>query len=160
MLRAFGIHPSLLRYYQRQYLYFLVDEYQETIGAQHEVLQRLVEYWDHPNLFIVGDDDQSIYEFQGARLKNITDCFHTYHESLDIVVLTDNYRSSQHILDTAGVLIRENKLRLVNNLSSLGSGKVLTARHEELAETESLPLVTEYPDSQHEEVAIAGKLEN
>jgi ATP-dependent DNA helicase UvrD/PcrA len=159
VLRAFDNHPSLLRYYQEQYLYFLVDEYQDTNGAQNEVLRRLVEYWDNPNVFIVGDDDQSIYEFQGARLKNITDFHQTYRESLEMVVLTENYRSSQHILDTAGVLIRENKLRLVNNLSSLGLAKVLTARHQEFAKTKVRPIVTEYPDRLHEEVAIAAALE-
>lgn len=159
VLRAFQNHPSLLRYYQEQYLYFLVDEYQDTNGAQNEVLRRLIEYWNNPNVFIVGDDDQSIYEFQGARLKNITDFQQTYQQSLEMVVLTDNYRSSQHILNTAGALIRENKLRLVNNLSSLSIGKVLTARHEEFAAAKVQPVLTEYPDRLHEEVAIASALE-
>ncbi|NJK82972.1 MAG: UvrD-helicase domain-containing protein [Saprospiraceae bacterium] len=66
-MRAFKKKPALLRRYQEQYLYFLVDEYQDTNGAQNQVLQQLIDFWEVPNIFIVGDDDQSIYEFQGAR---------------------------------------------------------------------------------------------
>ncbi|MFQ5446160.1 MAG: ATP-dependent helicase [Saprospiraceae bacterium] len=159
VLRAFRERPSLLRYYQEQYLYFLVDEYQDTNGAQNEVLRRLVEYWEQPNVFIVGDDDQSIYEFQGARLKNITDFFVKYAQSLETVVLKDNYRSTQLILNTAGALIRENKLRLAAQLSSLGIDKKLTARHTDFAKVTLHPTITEYPNRLHEEVAIVRALE-
>lgn len=96
VLKAFKENEALLRTYQEQYLYLLVDEYQDTNGAQNEVLQQLISYWDSPNIFIVGDDDQSIFEFQGARLKNLTDFFEQYRHEIKLVTLTDNYRSSQH----------------------------------------------------------------
>ena len=58
---------------QERYLYFLVDEYQDTNGSQNEILKLLTNYWDIPNVFVVGDDDQSIYRFQGANIDNIMD---------------------------------------------------------------------------------------
>ncbi|MCF8247039.1 MAG: ATP-dependent helicase [Saprospiraceae bacterium] len=159
VLRAFQEQPSLLARYQEQYLYFLLDEYQDTNGAQNEILSRLTEFWEAPNVFIVGDDDQSIYEFQGARLKNISDFYHTYHGELKVVVLTENYRSSQHILDTSGTLIDKNQIRILNSLKDLGLNKLLTARHAEFAELALRPVVTSYPNRLQEEVAIAEQLE-
>ncbi|MBK9016347.1 MAG: ATP-dependent helicase [Saprospiraceae bacterium] len=159
VLRAFRDYPNLLARYQEQYLYFLLDEYQDTNGAQNEILHRLTEFWDTPNIFIVGDDDQSIYEFQGARLKNISDFYHTYHGELKVVVLTENYRSSQHILDTSGSLIGQNKIRILNNLKDLGIEKILTARHADFAGLPLRPVVTCYPNRLQEEVAIAEQLE-
>ncbi len=160
VLKAFKENPFLLARYQEQYLYFLLDEFQDTNGAQNEILHRLTEFWDAPNIFIVGDDDQSIYEFQGARLKNITDFYHTHHDDLTVLVLTENYRSTQHILDTAGSLIAGNTLRIVNNLKDLGLEKILTARHPDYAELPLRPIVTAYPNRLQEEVAIAEQLEN
>lgn len=159
VLRAFHDHPLMLSRYQEQYLYFLVDEYQDTNGAQNEVLLRLTEYWDSPNVFIVGDDDQSIFEFQGARLKNISDFFHRYQPDLKVVVLSENYRSSQQILDTSGALIRGNKLRITQNLSELGIEKRLVARHSEFAGLSAPPVVAEYPDRLQEEVDIVQQIE-
>jgi DNA helicase II / ATP-dependent DNA helicase PcrA len=159
VLRAFRDFPALLARYQEQYLYFLVDEYQDTNGAQNEVLHRLFEYWESPNVFIVGDDDQSIYEFQGARLKNLTDFYDNYREGLKLVILKENYRSSQHILDTSGALIRQNKIRIVHNLKELGIEKILTARHEEFAGVHVRPTVAEYPSRLNEEVDIVSQIE-
>lgn len=159
VLRGFKEHPALLSRYQEQYLYFLVDEYQDTNGAQNEVLHRLIEFWESPNVFIVGDDDQSIYEFQGARLKNLTDFFSSFQQDVKFVVLGENYRSSQHILTTSEALIRRNKLRIVNKLQRLGVEKVLIAKSAEFANRPLLPAVVEYPSRLQEEVAIAGQLE-
>ena len=109
VLREFERNEALLRNYQEQYLYFLVDEYQDTNGSQNAILHKLIEYWDNPNVFIVGDDDQSIFEFQGARLKNLLDFHDDFQEDLTLVLLEDNYRSSQKILDSSKVLIDKNK---------------------------------------------------
>ncbi|MEZ4956629.1 MAG: ATP-dependent DNA helicase [Saprospiraceae bacterium] len=159
VLDAFEKHPALLRQYQEQYLYFLVDEYQDTNGAQNEVLNKLVEYWDNPNVFIVGDDDQSIYEFQGARLKNITEFYAKYQQDIKLVILEDNYRSSQNILDTSRSLIGQNKIRAINTIKSLGLEKILNAKNIAVAKSAILPEVVEYPDRLHEEVDIVGQLE-
>ena len=159
VLRAFDEHQALLRTYQEQYLYFLVDEFQDTNGAQNEVLRRLVEYWESPNVFIVGDDDQSIYEFQGARLKSLVEFHADYQPDLKLVVLEHNYRSSQHILDTSREVINRNDLRIVNSLQELGIEKILTAQNEAFAKAKIRPEIVEYPDRLHEEVDIVTQLE-
>ncbi|MEL7020567.1 MAG: ATP-dependent DNA helicase [Bacteroidota bacterium] len=159
VLRAFEEHELLLRTYQERYLYFLVDEYQDTNGAQNKVIQRLVEYWDDPNLFIVGDDDQSIFEFQGARLKNIHDFLAQYRQQLQLVILKENYRSTQHVLNTARAIIEHNENRVINDLSHLGVDKQLRASNEEMTAIDILPRIIEYPFRNHEETAIALQLE-
>ncbi|MEO1260703.1 MAG: ATP-dependent DNA helicase [Bacteroidota bacterium] len=159
VIDAFQKHPALLRHYQEQYLYFLVDEYQDTNGAQNEILDRLVEYWDNPNVFIVGDDDQSIYEFQGARLKNITEFYAKYRPDLKLVILEENYRSSQNILDTSRSVISQNKIRVINTVQNLGLEKVLSAKNSSVAKSKILPEVVEYPDRLHEEVDLIAHLE-
>lgn len=159
VLGAFEKHPGLLRNYQEQYLYFLVDEYQDTNGAQNEILHRLIEYWDSPNIFIVGDDDQSIYEFQGARLKNLTDFYSNYRHDLRLVVLKENYRSSQLILDTSRALIGKNTIRIVRHLHELGIQKILTAKNEAFAALPALPQIIEYTNRLQEEVSIVQQIE-
>lgn len=128
VIRAFQSYEWLLRNYQEQFLYILCDEFQDTNGAQYEILKLLTGYWDNPNIFLVGDDDQSVYEFQGARLRNLTDFYARYEPVLTTVVLTDNYRSGQPLLDAAGCLIRLNTRRIGQQLGQLGMEKTLTAR--------------------------------
>ncbi len=111
VIRAFEKNEALLRTYQERYLYVQVDEFQDTNGAQYALLQRLLEYWQTPNILIVGDDDQSIYEFQGARLEHLLDFQKRYRQGLTTVVLRQNYRSAQEILDVAARLIDFNSLR-------------------------------------------------
>lgn len=159
VLQAFEENEALLRSYQEQYLYFLVDEYQDTNGAQNNILQKLVEYWEHPNIFIVGDDDQSIYEFQGARLKNLTDFYENYQDAIRVVLLNENYRSSQRILDTSRALIHHNQIRIVNSLKELGIKKILQAKHQQFAGLDILPKIVFYPNRTQEEVDIVNQIE-
>ena len=160
VLRAFEENEALLRNYQEQYLYFLVDEFQDTNGAQNELLNRLSSYWDNPNIFIVGDDDQSIYEFQGARLKNLLDFYHRYEVELSIVLLQENYRSSQPILQTAHTLIGNNERRIIYHLQSLGIEKKLVARHPDYGQLTQLPVVNCYANRLQEEADILQQIEN
>lgn len=157
VLNAFEKNISLLRRYQEQYLYFLVDEYQDTNGAQNKVLQKLMDFWQSPNVFIVGDDDQSIYEFQGARLKNLSDFYERYEGNLELVLLQENYRSSQALLDSSFQLIEQNEKRLINNLKDLGLEKRLNAN--QLAENTILPKIVEYPNRLQEAVDIVQQIE-
>ncbi len=112
VIDKFQKNSDLLAKYQERFLYILVDEYQDTNGAQNELLFQLADYWESPNLFIVGDDDQSIFRFQGANMNSILD-FKKKYDPVEIV-LTDNYRSSQIILDRAKNLIENNEERLVH----------------------------------------------
>lgn len=126
VLRAFNDFPSLLLAYQERYQYVLVDEFQDTNGAQDMIVRSLVDYWERPNVFIVGDDDQAIYEFQGARLRSMIDFFQRY-DDVKLVTLKENYRSRQEILNVASGLIRRNDLRIGSKLPELAVDKTLTA---------------------------------
>jgi DNA helicase II / ATP-dependent DNA helicase PcrA len=159
VLRAFEENENLLRNYQEQYLYLLIDEYQDTNGAQNNVLKKLMSFWENPNIFIVGDDDQAIYEFQGAQLKSLVDFYEQYEQELTLVVLKENYRSSQHILEASRAVISENKRRVIHNLQQLGVDKHLIASNTKVAASVILPKVIEFPNRLHEMTAIVQQIE-
>jgi DNA helicase-2/ATP-dependent DNA helicase PcrA len=104
-LRLLREHPSVLEEERGRYRYILVDEFQDTNHAQWEMVRLLAE--PHGNVTVVGDDDQSIYRFRGAALTNILG-FRAAYPTTSNVVLVDNYRSRQPILDAAHRLIAHN----------------------------------------------------
>ncbi len=158
-LQGFEEYDYLLRRYQEQYNYVLIDEFQDTNGAQNRLLEKLMQYWgDAANIFAVGDDDQAIYEFQGARIKNMLDFFERYRTKITVVQLQENYRSSQHILDSAKNLIDNNKIRLVTELQSLSIGKKLWAVNEDVAHNTLKINLVAYPNRLQEEIAIIEKI--
>lgn len=148
---AFKKSPGLLTEYQDRYLYKLVDEYQDTSGAQYELLMLLADYSDAPNLFAVGDDDQSIFRFQGASVANIRQFQQRFAGSLTTVTLTDNYRSSQNILDAAGALISRNQERLTDD-------KQLAAVNEDVCALATPVELRCYPTLALEMAAIASEI--
>jgi DNA helicase-2/ATP-dependent DNA helicase PcrA len=152
--RAFEKHENLLRGYQERYQYFLVDEYQDTNGAQNRILNQLLNFWPNPNVFIVGDDDQSIYEFQGARLANLLEFYHQHKGQLQTIVLETNYRSTQEILDAARLVIERNELRAIQALDGELS-KDLRA----YTNTHAAPIIKVYENRLHETVDIAAQIE-
>ena len=107
--------PELLSYYQEKFQYILVDEYQDTNSAQNEIVQILGSFHPDPNIFVVGDDEQSIFRFQGASLENILNFKETYPNA-KIIVLEKNYRSGQNILDSSRKLISQNKKQIFSLL--------------------------------------------
>ena len=151
--RAFDKHEMLLRSYQERYLYFLVDEYQDTNSAQYHLLRQLLDYWDLPNAFVVGDDDQSIFEFQGARLLHLLDFYKQYEGSLRTLVLKHNYRSTQPMLDAASRVVDHNLIRAVNALKP-PIQKALKAA----SSAQDTPLIRLYDNRLHENVEIAGQI--
>ena len=151
--RAFDKHEMLLRSYQERYLYFLVDEYQDTNSAQYHLLRQLLDYWDLPNVFVVGDDDQSIFEFQGARLLHLLDFYKQYEGRLRTLVLKHNYRSTQPILDAASRVVDQNLIRAVNALKP-PIQKALKAA----SSAQDTPLIRLYDNRLHENVEIAGQI--
>jgi len=104
-LRLLRDHPAVLEEERRRHRYILVDEFQDTNHAQWELVKLLAA--EHGNVTVVGDDDQSIYRFRGAALGNILGFREAYPQAAS-VVLVDNYRSRQPILDAAHRLIRHN----------------------------------------------------
>ncbi len=83
VIKAFKNDVGLLADYQEKYQFILVDEFQDTSGSQNDLLKLLLNYWDVPNVFAVGDDDQSIYRFQGASIENIQQFVESYHRYLN-----------------------------------------------------------------------------
>lgn len=112
IIKAFTENDSMLLDYKEKYQFILVDEYQDTSGSQNQLIQLLVVNEEKPNIFVVGDDDQSIYRFQGANIENIETYKNFYGNDLKRIVLKANYRSTQSILDTARSVIENNKERL------------------------------------------------
>ncbi|MDP2624951.1 MAG: UvrD-helicase domain-containing protein, partial [Candidatus Peregrinibacteria bacterium] len=109
-LRLFEENLSVLQNYQQRFKYILVDEFQDTNTAQNRLVELLAR--NHKNLMVVGDDDQCIYKWRGASLTNILD-FEKRFPNAKKVVLTQNYRSTQPILDTSYAVIQNNNpLRL------------------------------------------------
>ncbi|MBX7136338.1 MAG: UvrD-helicase domain-containing protein [Oligoflexia bacterium] len=104
----FTQHPEVLAKYQRNLRYVLVDEYQDTNVVQYQIIANLVK--EHRNILVVGDDDQSIYSFRGATLRNILD-FEKDFPGAKIIKLEQNYRSTANILDSAHAVIERNKSR-------------------------------------------------
>ena len=161
VLNAFRNEPGLLEAYQERYQFMLVDEFQDTNGAQSELLYTLTKFWEAPNLFVVGDDDQSIYEFQGARIKNIIEFYKRYEQDVKVIVLPQNYRSSQAILDKATATIGNNVQRLTSQLTNLPLNKNIVAanvRFKDGAETMA-PVITTYANPLQEEAAIIAQIE-
>lgn len=122
-----------------RYLYVLIDEHQDSSGAQNEFLKALWGDVEYPNVFVVGDDRQLIYGFSGASLSYFEEFKNTF-SGTQVITLTDNYRSTQRILDAAGTLLT----------SHLATEKLISQR----ADDQSIELVeAEFP---RDEVLAAG----
>ena len=155
VLKAFRENEEMLRKYQERYQYILVDEFQDTSGSQNELLKLLLNYWDTPNVFVVGDDDQSIFKFQGANMKNILDFAGDYVSTLKTVVLKHNYRSNQHILDISKALIGNNRERLTGQLQLDKNLMAASTRFKEMAHE---PAIREYENPAQEMVHTARQI--
>ena len=129
-----------------KYRYIMVDEYQDTNELQFQILQKLCT--THENIAVVGDDDQSIYAWRGAKIENILNFQKQFH-NVKLVKLEQNYRSTSLILDAANSLIEHNKKRL---------GKTLISTKETGQDIELLQSYDEKDESQKVCVAIKGLL--
>ncbi len=119
--------PDVLDRYQSRFRQLLVDEYQDTNGVQNEMVVRLAQ--GHGNITVVGDSDQSVYRFRGADIRNIIE-FETAFPDTTVVLLEQNYRSTQTILDAANAVIANNFGRKPKNLwTEAGSGDRITRFH-------------------------------
>lgn len=104
VLKTLKTNPQLLQILQEEHQYFLIDEHQDTNNAQNKVIELLANFHDQPNLFVVGDEKQAIFRFQGASLANFR-YFQKLYPGARLINLAENYRSSQLILDSAHSLL-------------------------------------------------------
>jgi DNA helicase-2/ATP-dependent DNA helicase PcrA len=140
-VNLFELFPEVRARYKQSFRHVLVDEYQDTNGAQYRWLQLLSE--DHRNLCVVGDDDQSVYSFRGADIRNILD-FEKDFPDAQVVKLEQNYRSTQTILSAANAVIKQNRSRKEKELwSDLGDGDPVHVRELEDEHAEARFVVSE-----------------
>lgn len=107
LLLALECDELLLRLVQEKFLYILVDEHQDTNDSQNLLVRMIANFFENPNLFVVGDEKQAIYRFQGASVQNFV-AFQNLWQSMKLISLSDNYRSHQGILDAGYSLIENN----------------------------------------------------
>lgn len=117
VLEAIKTNPEIRAHFQERYQYILVDEYQDTNTAQNQLVELLADFFDNPNLFVVGDDKQAIYRFQGASVANMS-YFQKKYPQMKLISLKDNYRSSPEILKVADALIDNNTQQIKKFLKS------------------------------------------
>lgn len=120
-VELFKNNPEILEFYQRKFKYIMVDEYQDTNGAQYELVKLLAS--KYKNICVVGDDDQCIYQWRGADIKNILD-FEKDYPDAKVIKLEQNYRSKGNILNAANVVIVHNanrKSKVLRTEQELGS---------------------------------------
>jgi len=126
-VELFAAFPSVLEEYQRRFRYVLVDEYQDTNPVQNDLVVKLAE--QHRQVTVVGDSDQSIYRFRGADIRNILE-FEQAFPDATVVVLEQNYRSTQSILDAANAVIARNVGRKPKELwTDQGKGAPIVRYH-------------------------------
>jgi len=154
-VRLFQEHPDVLASYQQRFRYVLVDEFQDTNVAQYELLKLLAA--EHRNLSVVGDGDQSIYAFRGATVRNILDFEADYPEA-NVILLEQNYRSTQTILSAANAVIANNLERKPKNLwTAIGSGNPIV-RYQAENEHDEAAYVVEEVERLHDQGLPYGKV--
>ncbi len=124
VVRLFKTRPAILAKYREQFKYIIVDEFQDTNIAQFELIRLLA--GERANITVVGDDDQSVYKFRGASVSNILQ-FKEYYPTTKQVILTENYRSPQSILDAAYKFIQANNPNRLEAQLGAGLSKKLHA---------------------------------
>lgn len=142
-IRLFKERPNILEQYRQQFEYIMVDEFQDTNSAQYELIKMLAA--PKNNLVAVGDDDQSIYKFRGASLSNILEFKNDYPKAKEIV-LTENYRSGQKILDAAHAFISNNNPNRLE--TKLGLNKQLHSNSPVPGAIRFVEFATEFAETQ------------
>ncbi len=137
VLDQFETDSAFLKEVAGKYKYFLVDEYQDTNNLQNAIIFNLLEGVQEKNIFVVGDDDQIIYGFQGAKSDNLEN-FLTKYPDTKVICLEENNRSAQNILDLSYAVISQDETRLENNeiFKSYNISKKLTAKNQSVISKE------------------------
>ena len=161
VLDKFDNEPIFLDKIANKYEYILVDEYQDTNNSQNEIIFSLAKALNSENIFVVGDDDQIIYRFQGAKLDTLEKFLRTFPDT-KVICLDENMRSTQNILDASRAVVLQDNLRLENNpeFSKYNITKKLIATREELF-SKNIPVrCYKYADIEQEYNEIVAEIEN
>lgn len=154
-VELFKADREVLAGYQKRFRYIMVDEYQDTNTAQFELIRLLA--GEHHNLCVVGDDDQSIYKFRGANIRNILDFEQVYPEA-EVIRLEQNYRSTQNVLAAANAVIGNNKGRKSKTLwTDKGEGNRIHFRQFDTAYEEAEFIAGDVARKKREGIADHGE---
>ncbi len=161
VLDVFDYNKELLTQVASQYEYFLVDEYQDTNYAQNSIVFMLAEGANSDNIFVVGDDDQIIYEFQGAKTDTLEKFLLKFPQT-KVICLNENNRSTQNILDFSYKVISQDNLRLENNpkFALYNISKKLTAKNPDIIPLNKEIQIHNFADFKQENNYIVSQIEN
>lgn len=161
VLNVFDYNVEFLQKVASQFKYFLVDEYQDTNYSQNKIVFNLSEGANSRNIFVVGDDDQIIYEFQGAKTDTIEKFLKLYPDT-KVICLNENNRSTQNILDFSYSIISQDKSRLEYNseFAEKQISKVLTAMNKTIFDKNEKIQIHGFADIKQENNFIIDKIEN
>jgi len=159
VLDKFESSPAFLDKISQKYDYIMVDEYQDTNDNQNQIVFNLVE--SNENVFVVGDDDQIIFSFQGANLDTIEGFLDRFPDT-KVICLEENMRSTQSILDVARVISKQDDRRLEINpkFTHFGINKDLTAKNEKVIAKDKKVRCTRYQNQEQEFTEIVAEIEN
>lgn len=155
VLEKFDDNPSFLKEVANQYDYLFVDEYQDTNKPQNDIIIKITENMNSRNVFVVGDDDQIIFTFQGAKPDTMQKFLERFPET-EKIFLNENMRSTQSILDFAELIAKEDPNRLK---SQLGIDGKLTAKNEKIIKFDKPVELCKYNNKLEEYVRIVDKIE-
>lgn len=155
VLEKFDDNPSFLKEIANQYDYLFVDEYQDTNKPQNDIIIKLTENMNSGNVFLVGDDDQIIFTFQGAKLDTMQKFLERFSETKKIC-LNENMRSTQSILDFSELIAKEDPNRLK---SQWGNDEKLIAKNEKIIKFDKPVELCKYNNILEEYVRIIDKIE-
>ena len=160
VLDKFEIEPAFLSQIANKYKYILVDEYQDTNRNQNEIVFKLAKALESENVFVVGDDDQIIYTFQGARLDTIEKFLEEFPDT-KVICLKENMRSTQTILDTSRKVVQQDAKRLEVNpkFEQYGIDKSLVAKNEKITAKDKRVRLYGYADILQEFQEIVDEIE-
>ncbi len=160
VLDAFEYKNEFLRQAASQFKYFLVDEYQDTNYSQNSIVFKLAEGAKTDNIFVVGDDDQIIYEFQGAKTDTL-EKFLIKYPNTNVICLNENNRSTQNILDFSYKVISQDKSRLENNpkFANYNISKKLTAKNPNIVPLNKKIQIHTFADIKQENNFIVSQIE-
>lgn len=160
VLNAFENDPAFADSIRSKYKYMLVDEYQDTNKSQNELIFQLAGDNENSNILVVGDDDQVIYQFQGAQTDNLEKFLNT-HKNANVICLEENNRSTQTILDLSRQILKQTPARLEDNQDFINQGinKTLVAKNAEIIKQDRITELHSFADSVQEINFIVDKIQ-